>query len=206
MPVCKHCHLSGEGNYCSNCGEVYYPDRITVYTILHEVVHTFTHADKGLFYTLKNLVSHPGKMQKDYLEGERKTNQKPFSLFFICASISAIALHFVNAVPHGTGNHFDIAKEKFYKDYFVIFQTLLLPFYSLLTWVIFISRKFNYAEALVLFTYALAFGLLIIIPINFLLHFFPLINDQLAEVIVLGIYMMWTDINFFNNTKEESSF
>ncbi|MGH2564972.1 MAG: DUF3667 domain-containing protein [Ginsengibacter sp.] len=116
---------------------------------MHEAVHTITHADRGFFYTLKNLTVHPGAMQKDYLRGERTTNQKPFSLFFICAGIAAIALHFVNAVPHGTGNNFDLAKEKFYKNYFVIFQTLLLPFYALITWVTFTNRRFNYAEVLV---------------------------------------------------------
>ena len=197
MPVCKHCHLAGEGRYCSNCGEVYNPERITFHSIFHEAVHTLTHADKGLFYTLKNLAIRPGKMQRSYLEGERTTNQKPFSLFFICASIAAIALHFVNAVPHDHKNHFDIAKENFYKNYYVIFQTLLLPFYALITWAIFYNRKFNYAEALALFMYALAFSLLIIIPINFFLYFLPSINEQLVELIVLGIYMIWTNINFF---------
>ena len=96
MQVCKHCHFAGEGKYCSHCVEIYQPDRITIPSILHEVLHTFTHADKGLLYTLKNLAIQPGIMQKNYLEGERKTNQKPFSLFFICASIASIALHFVN--------------------------------------------------------------------------------------------------------------
>ena len=113
MQVCKHCHLEGEGKYCSHCGEIYQPDCITIPSIFHEVVHTFTHADKGLLYTLKNLAIHPGIMQKNYLEGERKTNQKPFSLFFICASIAAIALHFVNAASQGSQSHFDIVKRKF---------------------------------------------------------------------------------------------
>ena len=81
MQVCTHCHLQGEGKYCSNCGEIYRPGRITLRSVLHEVVHTFTHADHGFLYTLKSLAIRPGIMQKNYLEGERKSNQKPFSLF-----------------------------------------------------------------------------------------------------------------------------
>lgn len=202
MQVCKHCHLSGEGRYCSHCGEIYQPYRITIPSILHEALHTFTHADTGLLYTLKNLAIHPGIMQRNYLEGERKTNQKPFSLFFICAGITAIALHFVNAAAQGAAGHFDLVKANFYKNYFVILQAVLLPFYAVIAWAIFYNRSFNYAEALVLCMYSLAFSLLIIIPINFLgysLHFF---NEQLAELIVLGAYMIWTNVNFFRNEKK----
>jgi hypothetical protein len=202
MQVCKHCRLSGEDKYCPHCGEIYQPYRITIPSILHEVLHTFTHADTGLLYTLKNLAIHPGIMQKNYLEGERKSNQKPFSLFFICASIAAIALHFVNATPDVTPNHFDIVKANFYKNYFVTLQAALLPFYTLLTWAIFYDRNFNYAEALVLFIYSLAFSLLIIIPINFLGYSLHFINEQLTELVVLGIYMIWTNINFFRNEKK----
>ena len=201
MPVCKHCSLEGEGKYCFNCGEVYKTERITIHSLLHEVVHTLTHADKGFFYTLKNLAIHPGTMQKNYLQGERKTNQKPFPLFFICASVAAVVLHFVNAVPHGHQDHFEIVRESFYKNYYVIFQSSLLPFYAFLTWILFNNKEFNYAEALVLFMYALGFSLLIIIPINFWLYFFRSVNEQIIEVIVLGIYMVWTNLNFFRNRK-----
>ena len=159
------------------------------------------YADKEFFYTLKNLAVHPGTMQKNYLQGERKTNQKPFPLFFICASVRAIILHFVNAVPHGHQNHFEIVRESFYKNYFVIFQSLLLPLYAFCTWLLFNSKGLNYAEALVLFMYALGFGLLVIIPINIVLYFFRWVNEQIIEVIVLGIYMVWTNLNFFNNEK-----
>jgi Protein of unknown function (DUF3667) len=152
-------------------------------------VHTFTHADKGLLYTLKNLAVHPGTMQKKYLGAERKSNQKPFSLFFICASVTAIVLHFVNAPPHDSDSHYEIVKATFYKNYFVIFQTVLVPFYAFLSWVVFYRRNLNYAESLVLNMYALAFRLLIIIPVNFFSYFFNTINKQVLELVLLGAYM-----------------
>lgn len=202
MPLCKHCYFEGEGRYCYNCGEIYQPHRITIHSILHEAIHTFTHVDKGILYTLKNLALHPGTMQKKYFDGERKSNQKPFSLFFICASIAAIALHFVNTAPAEGQTEFDVMKEHFYKNYYVILQTMLLPFYAFITWVIFYSKNFNYAEALVLFIYSLSFSLLIIIPINFLGYNFHFINEQLTELVILGIYMVWTNINFFRQTEK----
>lgn len=202
MPVCKHCHLEGEGSYCYNCGEIYEPHRITVSSIIHEAVHTFTHADKGILHTLKSLALHPGTMQRNYINGDRKTHQKPFSLFFICATITAIVLHFVNTTPVESQVDFDIAQEHFYKNYYVILQTVLIPLYALFTWIIFFGKNLNYAEALVLMIYGLSFSLLIIIPINLLSYVFANMDEQLAELIVLGLYMTWTNINYFNDKKK----
>lgn len=202
MAVCRHCHLEGMGRYCSNCGEIYEPKRITFHSIIHEAVHTFTHADKGILHTLKCLALHPGTMQKEYIEGERKIHQKPFALFFICATITAIALHFVNKSPADYID-LDLAKEHFYKNYYVIMQTVLLPAYALITWGVFYSKNFNYAEALVLMIYSLSFSLLIIIPINLLGYIFKGINDQLVEIIFLAVYMTITNVNFF---KEKNHF
>ncbi|MEP6926945.1 MAG: DUF3667 domain-containing protein [Ginsengibacter sp.] len=198
MQVCKHCHLAGEGKYCSHCGETFQPDHITIHSILHEVVHTFTHADKGLLYTLKNLAIHPGTMQKNYLDGERKTNQKPFSLFFICASIAAIALHFVNTTPYGSQNHFDIVKENFYKNFFVILQAILLPVYAFLAWVFFGKKQINYAGMLVLTIYTISFSLLIIIPLNFTGLIPGFTYQQYLEVLFLSVYTILTNLNFFS--------
>jgi len=142
MQVCKHCHLSGEGKYCSHCGEIYQATPITISSILHEVLHTFTHTDKGILHTLKNLALHPGIMQRNYMEGERKINQKPFSLFFICGSMAAIVLHFMHVSSQGYQSTLDIAEVNFYRNYYVILQAVLLPYYTLLAWTIFLPQKF----------------------------------------------------------------
>ena len=202
MAVCKHCHKEGKGKYCSYCGDTFEASRITIPSILHEIVHTITHAETGFFYTLKNLATRPGKMQKAYLEGERKINQKPFSLFFICASVTAIALHFINTAPEVSRTHFDIVKANFFKNYYVILQSILLPVYSFFLWVILGSKKLNYTEALVFMFYSLAFSLIIIIPLN-LTGFIPGFKyQQYLEVIFLTAYIIATNLNFFTEQKK----
>ncbi|MEO6638352.1 MAG: DUF3667 domain-containing protein [Ginsengibacter sp.] len=197
MEVCKTCHHIGEGKYCSFCGEIFQPARITIHSVLHEVLHTFTHADKGFLFTLKNLALHPGTMQRNYLAGERKNVQKPFSLFFICASVTAIILHFVNGAPSENFSHYDVVKEHFYKSYYVILQCLMLPAYAFITWIIFKNKKLNYAEALVLMIYTLSISLLIVIPINFTGLIPGFEGEQIVEVIFLGGYMVITNLRFF---------
>src|SRR5215210_6216587 len=93
---CKSCGYSGYGNYCSHCGQPYETRRITLRGLLHDVFHFFTHLDKGFAYTLKQLIIAPGKMQRDYIEGDRARHQKPFSMFFICATITALLRYWIN--------------------------------------------------------------------------------------------------------------
>src|SRR3954465_173640 len=91
LRVCRRCGFSGSENYCARCGEPYKHKRISVSGLAHEVLHHFTHFEKGFGYTLKKLVTRPGYMQRAYIEGDRTRHQKPFSMFFICATISALS-------------------------------------------------------------------------------------------------------------------
>lgn len=79
---CKSCKSPvASGKYCTECGQAISVKRISVGSIVHEVFHFFTHVDKGLPFTIKKLITHPGTMQREYLDGNRIRHQKPFSMF-----------------------------------------------------------------------------------------------------------------------------
>lgn len=60
LQTCQACSFKGEGKYCSNCGAKYETKRITLSSLVHEVLHFFTHFDKGFPSTLKQLIIAPG--------------------------------------------------------------------------------------------------------------------------------------------------
>ena len=199
MMKCTNCGYEGDGTYCAGCGKEYAVKRITINSLIHEVIHTFTHFDKGFGYTLKQLALHPGLMQRNYLEGERSRHQKPFSMFFICATITGIALYWLIKPSLTPENHFDEMHEHFLRHYFVFLQAALLPIYAFSTWIFFRSAGLNYAETLVLFCYALSFMLLLTIPVN-LLNFKPNhINTAWIEIPLFLFYIVWTNTVFFKN-------
>jgi hypothetical protein len=51
--------------------------------LLHEGVHFFTHADKGIFYLVKMLAIRPGVVVREYIKGRRKRYFSPLNFFFI---------------------------------------------------------------------------------------------------------------------------
>ncbi len=102
---------------------------------------------------------------------------------------------FVAPWPHW---HYILFTGHFTRHYYVIVQSVLLPFYALVTWLFFKNNKINYAESLVLLAYALSFMFLLIVFTNLI----DLIsNKNLAppyyEIPVLFLYLLWTYINFF---------
>ncbi|HWC54319.1 MAG TPA: DUF3667 domain-containing protein [Chitinophagaceae bacterium] len=201
MPRCINCGQEGTGKYCSECGQSYEVKRVTISSILHEVVHIFTHFDKGFGYTLKDLVIHPGIMQRRFLAGQRSRYQKPFSTFFVCATLSGLAIYWIGRPTHTNLTAFGEMREHFYRHYFVIFQSIMIPFYALITWLPFRNKNFNYAEALILFVYSLAFLLLLVIftnAIDLVPHHF---ETYYIEIPLMAIYIIWTNLNFFNTSS-----
>ena len=158
---------------------------------MHEVAHTFWHLEKGFLYTLKELAINPGTTQRKYLSGIRIRYQKPFPLFAISVTFCALALFFIYR------NAPDQSDQFFYKHYYFMVQAAMLPFFALITYLLFKSRELYYAEALVMNVYLLGFTSVCIIPINALSFFLSNGVVSLLEVILLVTYSIWTNLNFF---------
>jgi len=189
---CKNCGHFGEGKFCPACGQKLRIGRIKLSSVLHDVIHSYTHFDKGFLYTLKQLAIHPGTLQKNYLSGHRIKNQQPFPMFIATGTICALALYLIYK-PTADAN----TEQYFYKHYYVLTQALLLPVYALSTWLLFINSKLNYAEILVLILYMLGFMSFIIIPVNALHFFLTAGTVTMIEAALLAVYNIWTYINFF---------
>ena len=197
IKTCKSCGFSGTGNYCNNCGQLFLVKRISIPGLLQDVLHFFTHLEKGFGYTLKQLAIAPGHMQRCYLEGKRSIYQKPFSLFFICATITALTRYWIlSAIVKYY--HADIVSEvKFFHEYMVMTYIVLMPLYALITYLMFYRTKYNYAEIGVMMLYTLSFLFLASVLISLPKIFYPRLDTMYIEFPVFTIYIMITFINFF---------
>lgn len=165
--------------------------------LLHDIFHLFTHLDKGFGYTLKMLSLAPGKMQRQYIEGDRARHQKPFSMFLICATITAVTKYWVSQILIKYYHASDAGEASFYNEYMVIFFLVLLPLYTLLIYLFFHKARYNLAEILVFFLYSVAFFFLAATAISFLRFIWPRMDTAYIEFPFLLIYNTITFINFF---------
>ncbi len=196
---CKQCDKEGNGNYCNNCGQSYTIKRITIATIIHEIFHFFSHLDKGILYTLKQLIVSPGKPQLEYIEGHRVKHQKPFSMFFLCATAAALIYYWTNSIIYHYFNAGEIEEAKFFHQYMVLLSVVMLPIYTLITYLFFAKSRYNYAEIFILLLYSLSFLVFCSSLLQFLKFIYPHLKTEIIELPLILLYNWLTNKNFFHS-------
>lgn len=199
MNLCKSCGFSGAETYCARCGQAYNVKRITMQSLLHDIFHLFTHLDKGFGYTLKMLATAPGLMQRDYVEGNRARHQKPFSMFLICATVTALIKYWSFQILIKYYQVGDATEANFFQEYMVIFFIVLLPLHAYLVYLFFYKSGYNLAEIVVFFLYSVAFFFLVAIIISMLRFIWPNLDTAYIEFPFLVIYNAITFMNFFRS-------
>ncbi|MFZ4478037.1 MAG: DUF3667 domain-containing protein, partial [Saprospiraceae bacterium] len=88
--ICKNCTQEFEGNYCPECGQKASTKRFTTRFLLKDVVKKEFPIDKGVLYTTRRLITAPGPMVREYLDGKRVNYTKPFQYLLLIVAISLL--------------------------------------------------------------------------------------------------------------------
>jgi hypothetical protein len=133
---CKNCNEAITGNFCVNCGQKKYK-KIDKKYVLDEIQYTFLHANKGLLYSIKNILKNPGNTAKEFIDGNRVNHYKPILLTFVLSGISTFLSYKVLGIKEimSAYNADKHVESKFMDDsltvissYSSIITILLLPF------------------------------------------------------------------------------
>ena len=190
MSFCKNCGEKVIGNYCSHCGQKTREERISFHYIWHEVLHFFTHFEKGFLFTSWNMLVKPGKVVTDFVKGKRKTYQQPVSFFLIWITMYLLLLYIVEKV-FGENVVIDYkeyfgpaATTKFAVSHLSIVLLVVLPFQALYFYWLVAWKKYNYFESFVVAMYYL--GTVILLQSLFVI--LAIIIHLLAGISVALIY------------------
>ncbi|UYZ61490.1 DUF3667 domain-containing protein [Hymenobacter weizhouensis] len=194
--ICRNCGNRGHGHFCQECGQSYATHRISFPHLLHEVFHLFTHLDKGFLYTLKELIRLPGDMQREYLAGQRYRHQKPFSMFFVAITVTALGQYFIKALVFKLYGMSDDSQD-YFRHYFSLMQMALLPLYAFITWLFFRKSEYNYAEIAVLVLYSLSLVIFVVLLLNISRLLFPNFETEYIELPFIVAYNTITYFRLF---------
>ncbi len=156
---CKNCSEIFVGTYCPNCGQNAHEHRVDARYFLHDIPHSVFHVDHGFFYTLKMLFTNPGKMIQDYLQGKRKPYFRPIGYVMVMTALSTLLVKFFDWLTAKTLEYHGVAIDEphnFFEHYFSVFIFLMIPAASLVTWLFFIRKKYNFWEHFLANTYLAA--------------------------------------------------
>lgn len=208
-PCCKNCGSVVNGNYCSHCGQSSHTGRLNFHYIWHELQHSVLHVDKGIFYTIKQMVVRPGYAIKDYLNGKRINHFKPFSFIIILGTIYSFLVHFFNLYPeahifedinNGVESQSKIVFEWLYAHYSLI-MLVMLPVSALSSYLTFRKSGYNYVEHVIIYSYITGMQILLMMVVYPLYYFTTSSAVYFITFMVSYSYNVWVLSQLFKNTS-----
>jgi hypothetical protein len=90
--VCRNCLAAGEGRFFAPCGPQHVDDDdLSVRRVSREVVDEVLNVDGRIVSSLTLLITRPGQLTVDYLEGRRARHLPPLRLFLIISAVYFLA-------------------------------------------------------------------------------------------------------------------
>lgn len=193
---CSICAQPLQGPYCSQCGQLHGKKRPSLWSLTQEAAATFFSLEKSGFSTLYYLLTKPEKVIHNYWQGQRAYYQSPNKILFYALLVVGLHLSFVN--KEIIGLHFDvegIAPQ-------LMFILLVLPFYSLSSWLLYHPKKYRFAEHLIAKAYLVGLCLLLFTLIDDLFGWLFGIED-LYQFDFLGFMLLtaWLNWRVFGQQK-----
>ena len=202
MQTCNNCGHEFIGKYCSDCGQKAGVNRLSMQGLSHELIHSFTHVEKGILRLIKEFFISPGKVYAGYFGGKRKTYFSPVMFFLLSMGLLIFLGDKLSDREMYVTNNDQVLVQKILYHYQKIRYLIFIPVIGCITWLFFYKR-FNLAECLAFWFFCIGFVSVIEI-ISFLpqfifvhhRHFIRVIVDWLAMFIIF-IHML---LVFFNKT------
>lgn len=201
---CKNCTTEINSNFCPNCGQPVNPKRIDGHYIIHEIEHVL-HFERGILFTIRELVTNPGQNIRNYLSENRSRLVKPIIFIIVTSLIYTLISHFFHIedeyVKYEGLENSAIGKIlKWIQANYGYASILTGIFIAIWLKVFFKKYGYNFFEMLIMLCFVQGISMLIFAFFAILegiLHF-KLLN--IAGVIGVA-YVVWASGNFFEENK-----
>lgn len=208
MNNCKKCNCEFQSNYCPNCGHPSKVERINGRYLLSEITSVLNF-QKGIFYTIKELLIRPGGNIRVFIYEDRNRLVKPIMFILITSLIYTILVgifHFEDGFIDGYRDSVDntesatLAIFKWVQGNYGYANIIMAIFIALWLKIFFRKYPFNFFEILILLCFIMGIGMLIYSVfgvIQGLTH----TNLMQFGVLVGFIYTAYAVGQFFDKTK-----
>lgn len=215
---CINCDRAVSGvdqKFCPGCGQPTPAHRIDWHFLGHELEHSVLHMDRGILFSLKQLMGRPGPLLRDYIDGKRGNQVKPLLLITMMSAVVLLLNRLLigTSIVDGGATEAMLAGQAlppemlrfmtasravgaWIESHFAAFTLILLPVEALAFRLVF-SRysKLNYPEWLVITT-LLTVQTFVIWSVLVVLHRWLPQTQALAGMLGM-IYIVFSLVQFF---------
>lgn len=207
MTNCRNCDAPINDNFCGKCGEPVLLKRVDSHYILHEIQHIL-HFEKGILYTIKELVIRPGKNIKEFITHNRNRLVKPILFIIVTSFIYTLINHlfhikggyvqFDGQQNSATATIFHWIEHNY--GYGNILMGMFIAFWLKL---FFRKHNYNFFEILILLCFVMGIGMLIF-SVSALLEGLTHQSLMGASAVIGITYITWAIGQFFERKKISS--
>lgn len=201
---CKNCNEEVNSKYCPNCGQPTELKRIDEHYIIHEIEHVL-HFERGILFTIKELITNPGKNIRNYLTENRSRLVKPIIFIIVTSLIYSLCNHYFH-FEDGYVKYLDTNKSttteifKWVQGHYGYANIIMGIFIALWTKLFFRRSKYNFFEILILLCFVMGIGMLIYSVFGIIQSLTHINLMQIAGIVGF-IYTTWAIGQFYEKGK-----
>ena len=141
--------------FCARCGQRTDTKRLTLRDIWRELMHVFANVERSPLALARALLTRPGGVARDYVEGRRRRHYGPFATLTLLVGITTLA---INALGYQVLVHdrFDASAIGLLNRHFNLLLLVQLPLLGAICALLFRSARLTLAEHMVLVAYTLS--------------------------------------------------
>jgi hypothetical protein len=183
--------------------------RITGAALVKDIIHFFTHLEKGFLHTSWNLLARPGLVSFNYLEGKRSRYQKPVSYFLIWTGLyilthNLIINHYQYKLPDDVPMLPGMTEKAniLLRTHFTIFIIPLLLMTAFFIHIILSRPKYYFIEVLTICLFGAGTYFMMLLVSDIVLGFLFWINTLSANIflwqtVLSSLFNFWFTYDFF---------
>ena len=204
---CKNCDAEINSKFCPECGQPTSLKRIDGHYIIHEIEHVL-HFERGILYTIRELITNPGQNIRNYLSEDRSRLVKPI-IFIIITSLIYTILNHLFHIEDGYVKYHEAKGEspsavgsivKWVQDHYGYANIMMGIFIALWLKLFFRKSNYNFYEILIMLCFVMGMGMLIFsvfVIIQGITHF----NVMTIAGVIGVLYCVWAIGQFYNQKK-----
>jgi len=209
MITCLNCGQSFRGNYCPNCGQKATVKRLTFLALIEDILHFFTHLEKGFLFTSWNFIVRPGITSMNYIKGRRKKYQGSTSYFLIWTGLYILVHNSIINHYHYQFLSADITQLNLQEQanlslrtHFSLFIIPILLISALFIFLILGKPQYNFIEILTLCLYGGGTYFMMLLVSDLILGIVFKVNTIstnvfLWQTILSSVYNFWFSYDIF---------
>jgi hypothetical protein len=196
VAVCLNCDapLLEEQRFCGQCGQRADRERLEMRDIAHDFLHATLHVDHSIVSLVRALLTRPGHVAREYVQGRRKKYFGPFGFLMITVALASFVV-VISGVQWITSDASSGLVEFLQRHVNLVVlaqMPLLAAFCALLFW----DARLHYAEHLVLAAYTSGFKILVLalVAVPAVLVFGAESAQQWYTPIYIGLWLMYFSV------------